>query len=44
MGSFLEEGVLGEVIDLDWKMAPLMEQIQSAKVGELVTPSRTARS
>lgn len=32
LGSSLEEGVLGKVIDLDWKMG----QAQSAKVGELV--------
>lgn len=36
LGSSLEEGVLGKVIDLDWKMALLMGQAQRADVGELV--------
>lgn len=33
IGGFLEEGFLEEIIDLGWKVAPLMVQIQSAKVG-----------
>ena len=44
MGSFLEEGVLRKVTDLSWRMAPLMGQIQSAKVGELVMPAEQQRS
>lgn len=44
MGNFLEGVVLGEVTDLDWKMALLMGQIQSAKVGELVTLTEQQRS
>lgn len=43
LGSYLEEGVLLVVIDLDRNMAFLMGRIQNGKVGKLVAPSGQQR-
>ena len=42
-GSYLEEGVLLAVIDLDRQIAFLIGQIQNVKVGKLVAPSGQQR-